>query len=287
MKCFQVYDFVFVLAEEDKRLVAYLEDLYEDSRSNKMVVVRWFHKTDEVGIVLPHRFSDREVFFSLYLQDLSIECIDGLASVLSPQHYEKYRNEAHHTHLEPFVCSNQFDNDDVKPFDITQIKGYWKQEILRYMYTQSDSKSNGSSGQSDDGPELEENLQSTGIRPKKRQRLTKVDGKDGVYLAAPKLENMSNSKIGTKISTGDRSLKLVGSTTMTTVKAIDQHASQYLVVGSQVEVLSQDSGIRGCWFRASVIKKHKDKVKVQYQDIQDAVDEDKKLEVCLNIFYVF
>ncbi|KAJ1385304.1 Bromo adjacent-like proteiny [Sesbania bispinosa] len=245
-----VYDFVFVLAEENKRLVAYLDDMYEDSRGSKMVVVRWFHKSDEVGIALPHRFSDREVFFSLYLQDLSIECIDGLASVLSPQHYEKFQNEVRGTHLEPFVCNSQFDNDEVKPFDITQMKGYWKQKILRDMYTHFDSKSSGSSGQSDDGPELEENLLSTaGIRPKKRQRCTKVESKD-----------------------------VVGSTAMTAIKDLNEQASQYLVAGSQVEVLSQDSGIRGCWFRASIIKKHKDKVKVQYQDLQDAVDEAKKLE---------
>ncbi|XP_027360539.1 uncharacterized protein LOC113868819 isoform X2 [Abrus precatorius] len=274
-----VYDFVFVLAEEDKRLVAYLEDLYEDSRGNKMAVVRWFHKIDEVGIALPHSFSEREVFFSLYLQDLSIECIDGLASVLSPQHYEKFQNEARRTHLEPFVCNHRFDNDDVKPFDITQIKGYWKQEILRYMYTQLDSKSNGSSGQSDDGPELEENPQSTSaIRPKKRLRFTKDDVKDGVDLADPKLENLNNSKINTKISTENHYMRLTGNTKMTAIEGTNDFGSQHLFVGYLVEVLSQDSGMRGCWFRASVIKRHKDKVKVQYQDIQDAADETKKLE---------
>ncbi|TKY69370.1 hypothetical protein E2542_SST05643 [Spatholobus suberectus] len=275
-----VNDFVFVLAEEDKRLVAYLEDLYEDSRGNKMVVVRWFHKIDEVGIVLPHNLSGREVFFSLYLQDLSIECIDGLAFVLSPGHYEKFQNEARHTHLEPFVCNHQFDNDDVKPFDITQIKGYWKQKILRYMYTQLDSKSSGSSRQSDDGLELDENNLSTAlIRPNKRQRIIQDDAKVAADLAALKLENPSNSKINTKINTGNNSLKLFGHTNMTTtIKGTNEHASQHLVVGSQVEVLSLDSGMRGCWFRASVIKKHKDKVKVQYQDIQDAADETKKLE---------
>ncbi|KAL2347572.1 hypothetical protein Fmac_001572 [Flemingia macrophylla] len=276
-----VHDFVFVLAEEDKRLVAYLEDLYEDSRGNKMVVVRWFHKIDEVGIALPHSFSGREVFFSLYLQDLSIECIDGLAFVLSPQHYEKFQNEARRTHLEPFVCNHQFDNDELKTFDITQIKGYWKQEILRYMFTQLDSKSSGSSGQSDDGLELDENHQSTtSIRPKKRLRVTKDDTKDAVDLTALKLENLKNSKNNTKINTGNNPVKLVGHTNMTTIKeeGTNEYASLHLVVGSQIEVLSLDSGMRGCWFRGSVIKKHKDKVKVQYQDVQDAADETKKLE---------
>ncbi|KAF7827831.1 agenet and bromo-adjacent homology domain-containing protein [Senna tora] len=272
-----VHDFVHVLAEEDKRLVAYLEDMYEDSRGNRMVMVRWFHKIDEVGIVLPHSFSDREIFFSLCLQDLSIECIDGLATVLSPQHYEKFQKEARHTLLEPFVCDNQVDNDDIKHFDITQVKGYWKQEILRYMYTLSDSKSNGSSQQSDDTPKLEEGSKFTsGIRPKKRLRWSKVDGSEG---AAVDLENINNSGNETKSKSGNSSLNPAASTTTFTAgKETKENAVKSLVIGSQVEVLSQDSGIRGCWFIASIIKKHKDKVKVQYHDIQDAADESKKLE---------
>ncbi|OIW06927.1 hypothetical protein TanjilG_18315 [Lupinus angustifolius] len=256
-----VYDFVCVLAE-DKSLVAYLEDMYEDSDGNKMVVVRWFYKIHDVGIVVPGSFCDRDVFFSRYLQDLSIECIDGLATVLNPQHYETFQNEARHTRLEPFICGNQFDNNALKPFDVTQLRGYWKQEIIRYMYTFFDSKSNGSSGQSDDS---QESLQhNASLRYTKRLRSIKIDRKNVVDIAADKLQNLSDTRTDTKAG-------MVSCSSVTV-------ASNNLVVGSQVEVLSQDSGIRGCWFRASVIKKHKNKVKVLYQDIPDAVDETKELE---------
>ncbi|KAM3691416.1 hypothetical protein ACB098_08G013400 [Castanea mollissima] len=281
-----VHDFVFVLAEEDKRLVAYLEDMYEDSRGNKMVVVRWYHKIDEVGIVLPHNFNDREIFFSLCLQDLSIECIDGLAAVLSPQHFEKFLKEAMHTQLEPFICYQQFDNDDVKPFDITQVEGYWKQEILRYMYAHSLSKGHGNS-QHFDGLKVEENINdAVGVRPKKRLHWSKDDDMhlqwtnrvEPAGATSLDVQNICNSGIDKKIGVEICSVKGGSSAAFLSRKEAKQNPVPYLTVGSQVEVLSQDSGIRGCWFRALIIKKYKDKVKVQYQDIQDAADESNKLE---------
>lgn len=268
---------MYVLAEEDKRLVAYLEDMYEDSKGCKMVVVRWFHKIDEVGIVLPHNFNDREIFFSLCLQDLSIECIDGLATVLSPQHFEKFLNEAMHTRLDPFVCCKQFDNDDVKPFDITEVKGYWKQEILRYMYSVSTSKDQAKSQQP-----VDEN-DATGVRPRKRHRQSEdndvfTGSKGSMDTACVDLQNLHNSGIDCKSGTEISSLKGECAAPLSTTEA---KQNLHLKVGSEVEVFSQDSGIRGCWFRASIIKKHKDKVKVRYQDIKDAADEANKLEVCI------
>ncbi|KAL6974965.1 hypothetical protein U1Q18_042788 [Sarracenia purpurea var. burkii] len=244
-----VNDFVYVLAEEHKRLVAYIDDMYEDSRGNKMVVVRWFHKIDEVGIVLPQHYNDREIFFSLCLQDLSIECIDGLAIVLSPQHYDRFLNEAKHTRLEPFVCRRQFDDDDnVKPFDVTQIKGYWRQELLTRIFTSSPSKDALKYQNAEDGLKAERNVSDRVVLcPKKRLRRSE----DGDRFAA------------------FRSVKQ---------GVVQEPPPQRLTIGSQVEVLSQDSGLRGCWFRAVVIKKHKDKIKVQYQDIKDAADETNSLE---------
>ncbi|PSR91178.1 DUF724 domain-containing protein [Actinidia chinensis var. chinensis] len=282
-----VHDFVYVLAEEGKRLVAYLDDMYEDTRGNKMVVVRWFHKIDEVGIVLPQNYNDREIFFSLCLQDLSIECIDGLATVLSPQHYEKFVNEAKHTQFKPFVCHRQFDNDDIKLFDITQIKGYWRQAFLRHMRTDSPSSNPVKSWMAEDGSKVERNCSDgIGIRPKKRLRRSK-DG-DLCFPPANKQEylfpcsdirdfdeRLASSKDGIDVCwRKDDSFTVCGPVKQTVM----QKTLQDLTAGSQVEVLSQDSGLRGCWFRALVIKKRKDKIKVHYQDIKDAADEANNLE---------
>lgn len=270
---------MYVLAEEGKRLVAYLDDMYEDTRGNKMVVVRWFHKIDEVGFVLPHNYNDREIFFSLCLQDLSIECIDGLATVLSPEHYEKLINEATRMGLTPFVCGKQFDNDDVKPFDITRVKGYWKQEIFR----------NRSSFLELSGDDLKSNgplSEAVGFRPNKRIRWSK---ESDLYLKSPDkgepVETTLQVCSGTSLDCkGGRKMgTLKGGCSYVSLSGQDNAAppksEQYLAIGSQVEVLSQDSGIRGCWFRAVIIKKHKDKVKVQYKDVKDAVDDSKNLEV--------
>ncbi|PON94451.1 Agenet domain containing protein [Trema orientale] len=269
-----VHDFVYVLAEEDKRLVAYLEDMYEDSRGNKMVVVRWYHKIDEVGIILPQNYNDREIFFSLCLQDLNIECIDGLATVLSPQHYRKFLNEARHTQLELFVCRKQFENDDVKPFDITQVKGYWKQDILRYMYSVSPSKDSEISQQSNDDLIVEENTGAINIRPRKRQCTERRE-----MISAGCVDAQSLGNNGIKFRSGNETCGTIGGRSVSTLPVnITKVSSQFCEVDAHVEVLSQDSGLRGCWFRASVIKKHKNKVKVRYHDIQDASDESNKLE---------
>ncbi|XP_022135802.1 uncharacterized protein LOC111007667 isoform X2 [Momordica charantia] len=275
-----VHDFVYVLAEEGKRLVAYLEDMYEDSRSNRMVVVRWFHKIDEVDIVLPRKFNDREIFFSLCLQDLSIECIDGLATVLSPHHFQKFQNEAKHTRLEPFVCDRQFDNDDIKSFDITQVKGYWKQEILRYMYALSSSKSHGQPQQSEDDA-------NAAMRPRKRHRRSKDDDLQNIDKRQQPLAHVSSCQDVRGSGNNMVDFKSNGvifsprggcaSKTFLGKELKNNNSSGRLTVGSEVEVLSQDSGIRGCWFRASIIKKRRDKVKVQYHDLQDADVESNKL----------
>ncbi|CAG7904098.1 unnamed protein product [Brassica rapa] len=249
-----VNDFVYVLAEQNKRLVAYLEDLYEDSKGNKMVVVRWFHKTDEVGVVLSDETVDREIFFSLCLQDIKIECIDGLATVLSPQHYDKFLKLPMSVQLPPFFCQKIYGDDGLKPYDITQLQGYWRQEMLRYLNVSNFKSGEGAQALGTDSATGASLVGCVGIRSKRRRS---ADGITDDCKASPDSVDVEASEAS---------------------MCKEEKDGYYLKKGSLVEVLSQDSGIRGCWLKALIVKKHKDKVKVQYQDITDADDESKKLE---------
>lgn len=282
----QVHDFVYVLAEEDKRLVAYLDDMYEDSKGNRMVVVRWFHYIDEVGIPISRTYGDREILFSLCLQDLNVECIDGFTSVLSPQHYKKFSAKAAHSQLEPFVCHRLFDNGDVEPFDITQVEGYAEQEILKHMFATSPSVTSMRLQLDNDDMEVEVKCPTDAdeLRPNKKLRRSKEnavsnpEALDVGHEVPDSIHCSTISKGGSQMC-----LPKEGIPISLTAKEVMQDHSQPLTLGAQVEVLSQDSGIRGCWFRALIIKKSKDKVKVRYLDIKDAADEVNNLEVKIQI----
>ncbi|CAN5954508.1 unnamed protein product [Sphagnum jensenii] len=107
--------------------------MYEDKKMRKKLRVRWFHKTNELPCKIPPPAPlAREVFFTSFPQVLSVECVDGLATVLSPEHFEKCLSllpagAAPQLH----VCSRQLDNSDgLKPFSIHEVKGYWHQQIL-------------------------------------------------------------------------------------------------------------------------------------------------------------
>ncbi|KAG2322216.1 hypothetical protein Bca52824_015429 [Brassica carinata] len=252
-----VNDFVYVLAEQHKRLIAYLEDLYEDSKGNKMVVVRWFHKADEVGIVLTDDANDREIFFSHCLQDIKIECIDGLAFVLCPQHYEELLKVPMHFQRVPFFCEKLYGDDGIEPYDITQLQGYWGQEMLRYLNVFIPKSGEGVHALGTDPATGASLVGSVGIRPRKRSR--SADDIKGDCKAS--LDSVDVEASGASVC-----------------KGAEDGSSHLIKKGSLVEVLSQDSGIRGCWLIALVVKKYKDKVKVQYQDIMDADDESKNLE---------
>uniref|UniRef100_A0A804LJ10 BAH domain-containing protein n=2 Tax=Zea mays TaxID=4577 RepID=A0A804LJ10_MAIZE len=228
------------MSEEMKRLIAYVEDLYEDTNSCNMVKVQWFDKVDEVGVPLPMDFDDREIFFSLGRQDLNVECIDGLAAVLSVQHYEKFKGDTRYNLWQPYFCCRQIDNGDIKPFDVTQLQGYWSQEVLRTMFNATSSLK---------------------VRFKVPKSRPSSDG--GLKRKCDAFNDDANPQ--KFIPSGASTSRFYGENI------------QQLCHGCHVEVLSQDSGIRGCWFRCLILKRHKDKIKVRYLELQDA-DETGNLE---------
>ncbi|KAG8047345.1 hypothetical protein GUJ93_ZPchr0008g13725 [Zizania palustris] len=240
-----VHNFVYILSEEKKRLIAYVEDLYEDTNSINMVMVRWFDKVDEVCVELPLDVGDREIFFSIGLQDLSVECIDGLAAVLSTQHFEKFQSGPQNSFWQPYICRRQIDDDVVKPFDVTQLQGYWNQEVLKTIFNAASSL-------------------------KVRFKLSRgASGSDGG-------QKRKRDAFG-----GDadlqQCLRSAGFDSDTLDNDLEHKTQKQIYPGSHVEVLSQDSGIRGCWFRCFILKRHGDKIKVRYEDLHDA-DETGNLE---------
>ncbi|GMH01458.1 hypothetical protein Nepgr_003297 [Nepenthes gracilis] len=96
-----IQSFVFVLAKEGSEYIAYLEDMYEGQRGTANT------------------------------QAISAECINGLAIILSREHFEKFMvgylpSLLPKTHL----CFRQFRHNKIKPFDLDKLRGYFDQLIL-------------------------------------------------------------------------------------------------------------------------------------------------------------
>ncbi|KAH0466860.1 hypothetical protein IEQ34_004098 [Dendrobium chrysotoxum] len=264
-----VHDFIYVLSEDNKRLVAYIEDLYEDVRVNNMVAVRWFHKVDEISIVLPPDTNDREIFFSLCLQDFSVECVDGLAAVLGFEDFDKFQKEALHRYSswDPFLCRRQIGQEEVKPFDVTQVQGYWGQDLLRSMYPSCFKlrlkiKGHGSS--------VDGNKNSFDFQGNCKRKPHSNSGGVDVEGLINDIDKSKVLSVGNRLERHDRVKSSAALFRRGLVKQVDSQQQNLITSGLGIEVLSQDSGIRGCWFCCVVLKRHRDRIKVQYRDVEDA-----------------
>ncbi|XP_071692700.1 uncharacterized protein [Rutidosis leptorrhynchoides] len=237
-----VHSFVFVMAEEEKRYLAYLEDMYEDKKGQKKVKVRWFHHNQEVQAVItiknPH---PKEVFITPYTQVISVECVDGPAIVLTREHYEKYvymlpEDLLSRVHL----CFRQFKNNRVKPFKMSKLCGYVDQPIFSILET----------GFDDDDEEFSngENVKVGDKRPRS-SRGRQVAPCDSFYMNV-KFEILRRKLIPKYVKTRDS-------------------YKPCFKVNEKIEVLCEDSGIRGCWFRCTVIKVNRRQLKVKYDDLKD------------------
>ncbi|KAF5728460.1 putative DNA binding protein [Tripterygium wilfordii] len=265
-----VSSFVFVMAKGENHYIAYLEDMYEDKRGQRKVKVRWFHHNQEVKGVVPLRNHHlKEVFITPHSQVISTECIDGPAGVLTREHYDKCLAVFPESYLaKVHLCSRQIRNNRVKPFDVSKLRGYFEQPILSCMNSNSfrepDFISRSLTDEEDDGLSSEEKT----VLGAKRTRIDRgwqTVGKErpGVKFSGRQCEMMN-------LEPGYKNLKY-GDETLLSLMHVECRPwyNPVFKVDDKIELLCQDSGIRGCWFRCTVLHVSRKQMKVRYDDVQD------------------
>ncbi|CAN1773476.1 DUF724 domain-containing protein 3 [Linum perenne] len=263
--------FVFVMAKGENHYVAYLEDMYEDRRGQKKVKVRWFHHNQEVKGVIPLRNAHpKEIFITPYSQVISAECVDGPATVLTREHYEEcvasipssFSTRIH-------LCSRQFKSNKVKPFNLSKLRGYFNQAIFSCL------SSKHFVGDDDDGDdtngEEDEELSAVEIVKLGAKRARTGEGcqnfeKDGSLMATlrPFYLGLRPGFVGNRLVPHKNN-------------ECQPWSSPPFKVDEKIEHLCQDSGIRGCWFRCTVLQVSRRQIKVRYDDLLDE-DECGNLE---------
>lgn len=239
------------MAEKENRYIAYLEDMYEDRKCQKKVKVRWFHHNREVrGVVSLRNPHPKEVFITPYIQVISAECVDGPAVVLTREHYEKCLEVFPHDFLGGVhFCFRQFKSNRIKPFKLSKLRGYTDQPIFSCF--------------NPDFFEEEEFSSEDDVKAgAKRKRSFKERHNSAYDLSYKKYGLMSREP--------------------NFVKHVEGHLQHTPVfaLNEKVECLSQDSGIRGCWFRCTVLEVSRRQMKILYDDVKDE-DTCTNLEVCI------
>ena len=305
----QVRDFVYVLTEEERH-IAYVEDMYEDRKMKKKLRVRWFHKTNELVCKIPPPAPHgREVFYTSFPQVLSVECVDGVATVLCPEHFDLCSKLPHIDATHMHVCSRQFDsNEGIKPFSIQEVKGYWQQQILSHIGVKAPSGltwSHAEPGSEDLEMDEEEaelgNVIRRGPRTARSSRRrvgfsSRMRGGDSgnvsTWVTSP-VERACSTSDGA-VAAGDTghvtSINDARPPSTGRVEKMDEGLNSFeqrlehrldFKAGDEIEILSQDSGLRGCWFKATITRRVSKRLKVRYEKLQNE-DGEGNLEVFID-----
>lgn len=266
------------MAEDEIQYLGYLDDMYEDKKGQKKVKVRWLYQGQEVKCLIPQlNLQPWEVFMTPHVQVISAECVNGPATVLSPRHYEKCLSAMPHTSsAEVHVCSKQFKNNKLKPFSITKLRGYSNQFLLSCLNSPTPSKRKAKCLKLH--KEDEDFYQEDPLRPSsKRNRSSQ-----GYQVLEKCSSGLINTAHKQKCEPTYPRLKLRLSRKTMGIKVIGPKLQSHLSfkAGEKIEILCQDSGMRGCWFRCKILFASQKQIKVQYDDILD-VDGQAKLEVWL------
>nr|DAD20248.1 TPA_asm: hypothetical protein HUJ06_021711 [Nelumbo nucifera] len=267
-----IHSFVLVMAKEEDHYLAYLEDMYEDKKGHKKVRVRWFHHNQEVkSVVLLPRPHPREVFFTPYAQVISAECVDGPATILTPEHYEKcLATLAHISGARVYLCFRQFKNNKVKLFDISKLRGYFDQTILSCLDPSPLFKQNLTFH--NPTTEEEEDFSQEGTVKQGAKRTRSCRGRHRFLMdhSNVRVSARGNTMAACGPAYDNLKFRLSGRRPLS-VKCVRPHPlrTPHFKVDEKVEILCQDSGIRGCWFRCTVLQASHKQLKVQYDDVQN------------------
>ncbi|XP_061344348.1 uncharacterized protein LOC133290289 [Gastrolobium bilobum] len=268
-----VHSFVYIMAEEENHYLGYLEDMYEDKKRQKKVKIRWFHQGQEVKHAIPQlNLQEGEVFITPHVQVISAECVNGPATVLTPKHYEKYLAGLPHGPLsEIHMCFRQFKDNKLKPFKLSKLRGYSNQSVLSCLSSPILSKRKAKCLQDDENFTEDDSLRSSN----KRNRNSR-----GYQVLEKGSSGLQNSALINEMTTCEPkypSLKLKLSRRTMGINVIGPKPQLSFKVNEKIEVLCQDSGLRGCWFRCKILTMSQRQLKVQYEDVLD-VDGPEKLE---------
>ncbi|EAZ04658.1 hypothetical protein OsI_26810 [Oryza sativa Indica Group] len=264
------HSFVLVMSEEESRYLAYLEDMYEDKKGQKKVKVRWFHQNQEFACAIPPPPPHPcEVFITPYSQVISVECVDDIATVLTPEHYEKCVNTLPNFSMVGIrFCFRQYSKNKFKRFDLRSLRGYFSQAVVLSLKLPPEQEK-------DDGSDIIKTFE---------------QWTPGKTKFPKQFERLYSKCLGTKICRGPQEDSIASYQKPSSKQSPRKHLSVKFIgpqnqrmptynVGDRIEVLSQDSGIVGCWFRCTVLKSctNHNKLKVQYDDLQNA-DDSGRLE---------
>lgn len=258
-----VHSFVSIMAEKGSNYLGYIEDMYEDKKRQKKVKVRWFHHNQEVkGVTYKLNSHPREVFITPHVQVISAECIDGPATVLTPKHFEKCLTVLPHTLSSGvYMCFRQFKNSKVKSFTLTKLRGYSNQAILSRLNGSSVSK------QEVKGHKLNGHAEEefTHLDPTRKGGKRNTSCREQPRHETSGVKNSNpESQVG-KCEPRYQKLKIKFSMKPPSISQCPLSS----MVGKKIELLCQDSGIRGCWFRCTVLQTSQKNLKVQYDDVHD------------------
>ncbi|KAH6787753.1 hypothetical protein C2S52_007305 [Perilla frutescens var. hirtella] len=271
-----VHSVVWILGGDGKDYLGYVEDMYESFQEEKMVRIRRFLFHEDIKHLVPNLCPEsREVFITSTQEQLSAIYIDGLASVLAPSHFKKC-DEVLPLSLsfKIFLCHRELKNNSVSSFSLNELCGYSEQPILssleHYIPEASNVRQTSTEEADDCGP-IPENKENETC---KRMKILSADQTGSEDLAK------DNEAAKCELTHQCLKIKLGSKGPVENYKLMIEPQNQTLPnVDENIELLSQDSGMRGCWFRCKILRSSAKLLKVQYYDVTDVSKPGKpKLE---------